>query len=145
LSDKVATTHCKECKQHLVEIDNRGRLLRGCATCNVWWPLEGGVNVKLSVEDLQAIQQLRRTPQKRSPGRVRYQGSLAKLVRIRFVQGVGSDALNLNSEVQAKFLLSDRSFILLNGLTTVCPNYADSMPGLGTWQVMRLPTLRRLC
>jgi len=81
--------------------------------------------VKLSVEDLQAIQQLRRTPQKRSPGRVRYQGSLAKLVRIRFVQGVGSDALNLNSEVQAKFFLSDRSFILLNGLTTVCPNYAD--------------------
>ena len=74
LSDKVATTHCKECKQHLVEIDNRGRLLRGCATCNVWWPLEGGVNVKLSVEDLQAIQQLRRTPQKRSPGRVRLPG-----------------------------------------------------------------------
>ena len=101
--------------------------------------------MKLSVEDLQAIQQLRRTPQKEAQAASDYQGSLAKLVRIRFVQGVGSDALNLNSEVQAKFFLSDRSFILLNGLTTVCPNYADSMPGLGTWQVTPLPTLRRLC
>ena len=28
-----------------------------------------------------------------------------KLVRVRFVQGVGSDALTLNSEVQVKFLV----------------------------------------
>ena len=56
----TALRHCTECKQSLIEIDNRGELLRGCATCNIWWPLEGGMGVKLSVEDLQAIQKLNR-------------------------------------------------------------------------------------
>jgi hypothetical protein len=57
-----------ECKRPLVEIDNRGHRLRGCLTCNIWWSLKGGVAVKLSVEDLQALQQLRRT--KRSDGSI---------------------------------------------------------------------------
>ena len=55
------SSYCFECKRPLVEIDNRGYRLRGCLTCNIWWSLTGGGPVKLSVEDLQALQQLRRT------------------------------------------------------------------------------------
>ena len=32
---------CLECKQPLVEIDNRGQRLTGCMTCNIWWSAEG--------------------------------------------------------------------------------------------------------
>ena len=60
-SEESAKSLCFECKRPLVETDNRGRHLRGCMTCNIWWPLPGGGAVKLSVEDLQALQQLRRT------------------------------------------------------------------------------------
>ena len=28
---------CHECKQPLVEIEDRGRHLTGCLTCNIWW------------------------------------------------------------------------------------------------------------
>jgi hypothetical protein len=52
-------SYCLECKQKLIEIDNRGEHLTGCLTCNIWWSLRGWR--KLSVEDLQALQQLRRT------------------------------------------------------------------------------------
>ena len=31
------TDHCRECKQPLGEIDNRGQHLHGCMTCNIWW------------------------------------------------------------------------------------------------------------
>ena len=54
-------SYCFECKRPLVEIDNLGQRLRGCLTCNIWWSLTGGGVVKLSVEDLQDLQQLRRT------------------------------------------------------------------------------------
>jgi len=54
------TLHCRECKQSLVEIDNCGELLRGCATCNIWWPLGGGMGVILSKKDLDAIQKIKR-------------------------------------------------------------------------------------
>jgi hypothetical protein len=53
-------SYCFECKRPLIEIDNRGKRLRGCMTCNILWSLTGGGAVKLSVEDLQALQQLRR-------------------------------------------------------------------------------------
>jgi hypothetical protein len=43
-------SYCFECKRPLVEIDNLGQRLRGCLTC------KGGGVVKLSVEDLQALQ-----------------------------------------------------------------------------------------
>ena len=56
-----ATNYCLECKRPLVEIDNRGQRLRGCMTCNIWWSLTGGGAVKLSVEDLYALQQLKWT------------------------------------------------------------------------------------
>jgi hypothetical protein len=39
-------------------IDNRGRHLRGCLTCNEWCDNAGNV-VKLSVEDLAALHALR--------------------------------------------------------------------------------------
>jgi hypothetical protein len=61
LSAEIATAYCPECKQQLVEIVNRGHRLRGCLTCNIWRSLRGGGAVKLSVEDLQALQQLTRT------------------------------------------------------------------------------------
>jgi hypothetical protein len=32
---------CTECKQPLVEIDNRGKHLSGCMTCNAWWSVDG--------------------------------------------------------------------------------------------------------
>ena len=52
------TDHCRECKQFLVEIDNRGTRLTGCLTCNIWWSAEG-TNVRLSEEDLRALHGLR--------------------------------------------------------------------------------------
>ena len=56
-----STSACFECKRPLVEIDNRGHHLRGCMTCNIWWSLTGGGAVKLSVEDLHALQVPKRT------------------------------------------------------------------------------------
>jgi hypothetical protein len=55
------TERCHVCKQPLIEIDNRGQRLTGCMTCNIWWSLTGGGAVKLSVEDLYALQQLKQT------------------------------------------------------------------------------------
>ena len=57
----VMTDDGRECKQPLVEIDNRGKRLTGCMTCNIWWSLTGGGAVKLSVGDLYALQQLKQT------------------------------------------------------------------------------------
>ena len=48
-----------ECKQPLIMIDNRGRHLLGCLTCNAWRDSAGNV-VKLSVEDLAALHALKR-------------------------------------------------------------------------------------
>ena len=47
------------CKQPLIEVDNRGQHLRGCLTCNEWRDSEGNA-VKLSLEDLAALHALRR-------------------------------------------------------------------------------------
>ena len=55
------TSYCFECKRPLVEIDNRGQRLRGCMTCNIWWSLRGAGPIKLSVEDLAALQAMGRT------------------------------------------------------------------------------------
>ena len=49
---------CTECKQPLIEVDNRGEHLRGCLSCNKWRDREGKA-VELSVEDLAALQALR--------------------------------------------------------------------------------------
>ena len=45
---------CKECKQPIIMIDNRGRHLLGCLTCNEWRDSAGN-SVKLSEEDLFAM------------------------------------------------------------------------------------------
>jgi hypothetical protein len=51
--------HCRECGQELIEIDNRGERLLGCLTCNLW-AAEGKEHwVRLSEEDLRALQELR--------------------------------------------------------------------------------------
>ena len=51
--------HCRECGQELIEIDNRGERLLGCLTCNLW-AAEGKEHwVRLSVEDLRALHELR--------------------------------------------------------------------------------------
>ena len=33
--------YCRECKRPLTEVDNRGELLKGCMTCNIWWSRDG--------------------------------------------------------------------------------------------------------
>jgi hypothetical protein len=48
---------CKECGQPIIEIDNRGKHLRGCLTCNGWRDSEDNF-VELSVEDLTALHAL---------------------------------------------------------------------------------------
>jgi len=50
---------CRECKQPLVEIDNRGKRLTGCMTCNIWWSSDDK-KVRLSEDDLAALHELRR-------------------------------------------------------------------------------------
>jgi hypothetical protein len=51
---------CRECKQPLVEIDNRAMYLTGCMTCNIWWTNEGE-KVRLSEAYLRALHAMRRT------------------------------------------------------------------------------------
>ena len=52
------TETCTECKQQLLEIDNRGQHLCGCLTCNIWWS-DDTPEVRLSEEDLAALHALR--------------------------------------------------------------------------------------
>ena len=64
------TDTCRECKQPLVEIDNRGKRLTGCMTCNIWWSADDK-KVRLSEEDLAALHALRRrvkAARPKSPG-----------------------------------------------------------------------------
>ena len=55
----MMTDDCRECKQPLVEIDNRGRRLTGCMTCNIWWSADDK-KIWLSEEDLRALHAMRR-------------------------------------------------------------------------------------
>ena len=50
---------CRECKQAVIEIDNRGQHLTGCMTCNIWWSADEE-KVRLSEEDLAALHELQR-------------------------------------------------------------------------------------
>jgi hypothetical protein len=61
---------CNNCRQALIEIDNRGRRLIGCLTCNQW--SASGVKgwIRLDEEDVQALHYLRRNTRKpRNRGR----------------------------------------------------------------------------
>ena len=53
-ADKIAW----QCKQPLIEIDNRGKRLKGCLTCNLWSTADGKRWKRLSEEDLRAFHQL---------------------------------------------------------------------------------------
>jgi hypothetical protein len=55
-ADKIAC--CNQCKQPLIEIDNRGKRLKGCLTCNLWSTADGKRWKRLSEEDLRAFHQL---------------------------------------------------------------------------------------
>jgi hypothetical protein len=59
LENNAGPSGCRECKQPLVEIDDRGIHLTGCMTCNVWWSRDGE-KVRLSEEDLRALYAMRR-------------------------------------------------------------------------------------
>jgi hypothetical protein len=49
---------CHECKQPLIEVDNRRRHLIGCLMCNRWTDRDGNV-WELSQKDLVALYALR--------------------------------------------------------------------------------------
>ena len=57
-ADADRITCCNKCKQPLIEIDNRGKLLKGCLTCNLWSTGDGKRWKRLSEEDLRAFHQL---------------------------------------------------------------------------------------
>jgi hypothetical protein len=50
---------CHSCGQELIEIDNRGRGLTGCLTCNLWTAGDAKGWTRLSEEDLRSLHQLR--------------------------------------------------------------------------------------
>jgi hypothetical protein len=54
------TARCNQCKQPLTEIDNRGRHLTGCVTCNLWSTAGGERWTRLSEEDLNTLHRLTR-------------------------------------------------------------------------------------
>ena len=49
---------CNQCKQPLIEIDNRGERLKGCLTCNLWSTVDRKLWKRLSEEDLRALHAL---------------------------------------------------------------------------------------
>jgi len=55
-ADKIAC--CNQCKQPLIAIDNRGKRLKGCLTCNLWSTADGKPWKRLSEEDLRALHAL---------------------------------------------------------------------------------------
>jgi hypothetical protein len=50
---------CNECKQELIEIDDRGECITGCLTCNLWTTADGRHWKRLPEEDLRALHLLR--------------------------------------------------------------------------------------
>jgi hypothetical protein len=59
MSTDNTANYCHECKRPLTEIENRGRLLKGCMTCNIWWSGSGD-KVRLAEEDLHSLHVMRR-------------------------------------------------------------------------------------
>jgi hypothetical protein len=50
---------CNQCKQELIELDNRGERLAGCLSCNLWSASGEKLWVRLSAEDMHALHHLR--------------------------------------------------------------------------------------
>jgi len=59
MTDDDGIACCNQCKQPLIEIDNRGERLTGCLTCNLWATADVNRWRRLSEEDLRALHQLR--------------------------------------------------------------------------------------
>ena len=55
----IKTGKGKNCRQPLIEIDNRGQRLGGCLTCNLWAAGKSAQWIRLNEEDLRALYLLR--------------------------------------------------------------------------------------
>ena len=55
----IKTGKGKNCRQPLIEIDNRGQRLSGCLTCNLWAAGKSAEWIRLNEEDLRALYLLR--------------------------------------------------------------------------------------
>jgi hypothetical protein len=51
---------CDRCGAPLIEIDHYGERLTGCIECNTWTGGKIAFVVELSIEDIQALRELRR-------------------------------------------------------------------------------------
>jgi hypothetical protein len=62
---------CNHCKQPLIEIDNRGKRLKGCLTCNLWASPDAERWTRLNEEDLRVLHDLRHRKVRRgaAPGK----------------------------------------------------------------------------
>jgi len=58
-ADAEKAERCNQCGQKLIEIDNRGKRLVGCLTCNLWTAAHSKRWIRLNEEDLRALHQLR--------------------------------------------------------------------------------------
>jgi hypothetical protein len=54
--------HCAQCHGPLIEIDHYGERLIGCIDCNCWQSSKSAFIAELSLEDIQALRDGRRTP-----------------------------------------------------------------------------------
>ena len=59
MTDEEQIARCHNCKQALIEIDNRGERLTGCLTCNLWAAAGSKRWKRLSETDLRALHLLR--------------------------------------------------------------------------------------
>ena len=53
-ADAEKAERCNQCGQKLIEIDNRGKRLVGCLTCNLWTAADSKRWIRLNEEDLRA-------------------------------------------------------------------------------------------
>jgi hypothetical protein len=58
-SEPDKAQRCNQCGQEFIEIDNRGKRLIGCLTCNLWAAGKSARWIRLNEEDLRALYLLR--------------------------------------------------------------------------------------
>ena len=58
-ADAEEAERCHQCGQELIELENRGKRLVGCLTCNLWAAADNNRWIRLGEEDLRALHQLR--------------------------------------------------------------------------------------
>jgi hypothetical protein len=60
---------CDTCGERLIEIDRFGELLTGCIECNRWRNSRSAFIVELSVEDFEALRELKHNGRQTRPVR----------------------------------------------------------------------------